>query len=91
MSTIADSTDKFWKNSYADGVPLHLDYGHDTLVDTFREAVKKYRKRSALSFFGKSTTYGELGEKVLRFAAVLHAKGVRSGDTVALVPVSYHI
>ena len=85
MSPIADTTDKIWKNSYADGVPLQLDYGHDTLVDTFGEAVKKYRKRSALSFFGKSTTYGELGEKVLRFAAVLHAKGVRSGDTVALV------
>lgn len=85
MSATEASTDPIWKQSYADGVPLTLDYGHDTLVDTFTQAVKKYRKRSALSFFGKSTSYGELGEKVLRFAAVLHDKGVRSGDTVAIV------
>jgi len=81
----AGSDAPIWAKSYPDDVPLHLDYGHETLVDAFARAVRIYAKRPATSFFGKTITWAELGDKVDRFAAVLRDKGVRAGDNVAIV------
>lgn len=81
----AGSDAPIWAASYPDEVPLHLDYGHETLVDAFDRAVRDHGNRPATRFFGATLTWARLGEKVSRFAAVLHDKGVRAGDRVAIV------
>ncbi|ROR90035.1 long-chain-fatty-acid--CoA ligase [Nocardioides aurantiacus] len=74
-----------WADSYAPGVPLHLDYGDTTVLDLWEGAAQAYPDRPALDFLGRSSTYAEVAEEVGRVAGGLHALGVRPGDNVALV------
>ncbi len=74
-----------WADSYAPGVPLHLDYGDTTVLDLWERAAQRYPDRPALDFLGRVSTYAEVAEEVRRVAGGLHALGVRPGDNVALV------
>ena len=74
-----------WADSYAPGVPLHLDYGDTTVLDLWEDAARNYPDRPALDFLGRVSTYAEVAEEVRRVAGGLHALGVRPGDNVALV------
>lgn len=76
---------KPWLTSYAQGVPAEIDPPSQTLVDLLEDSVARYRRGTALEFFGADTTYAELGEKVSRAAEGLRRLGVRPGDRVALV------
>ncbi|KQQ10453.1 long-chain-fatty-acid--CoA ligase [Rathayibacter sp. Leaf296] len=76
---------KPWLTSYAEGVPSEIDPPTQTLVDLLEDSVARYRRGTALEFFGADTTYAELGEKVSRAAEGLRRLGVRPGDRVALV------
>lgn len=74
-----------WADSYAPGVPLHLDYGDTTALGLWERSVQRHPDRPALDFLGRTSTYAEVDEEVRRVAGGLHALGVRAGDNVALV------
>ncbi|KZX20774.1 long-chain-fatty-acid--CoA ligase [Rathayibacter tanaceti] len=76
---------KPWLTSYAEGVPAEIDPPTQTLVDLLDDSVARYRRGTALEFFGARTSYAELGDQVARAAEGLRRLGVRAGDRVALV------
>jgi long-chain acyl-CoA synthetase len=76
---------KPWLSSYAPQVPRTIVPPTETLVDMLDASVTRYRRRVALDFFGRTTTYGELGDAVERYANALRKRGVTAGDRVALV------
>ena len=76
---------KPWLDAYAPGVPHEIDLPTGSLVDMIDEAVSRFRSNPALEFFGKSMTYGDLGNDIARAAEGLRRLGVEKGDRVALV------
>lgn len=76
---------KPWLAHYATNVPHTIQEPTDTIVDMVDAAIKDYRGRVALDFFGAETTYGELGDQISRAAEGLRRIGVKAGDRVALV------
>ncbi|WP_350349399.1 long-chain-fatty-acid--CoA ligase [Agromyces sp. G08B096] len=81
----AITTPRPWLASYADGVPHDIDDPTGSLYDLIRESVQAYPDRPALEFFGRTTTYAELGAEIERVAEGLRILGVQKGDPVALV------
>ena len=77
--------DRPWLAHYAEGVPPTIDEPTQTLVDMIDDAVKRFRRRTALEFFGAETSYRELGEQIASAAEGLRRMGVTAGDRVALV------
>jgi len=55
------------------------------LAHTLEEITRRYRKREAIRFEGKVTTYQELDESANRVATGLATLGVGKGDRVALM------
>ncbi|WP_022887154.1 long-chain-fatty-acid--CoA ligase [Glaciibacter superstes] len=82
---MTDLSSKPWLAAYAEGVPHTIEPPTESLVDMIETAVKTYRGRVALSFFGADTTYAELGEQIDRAAEGLQRLGVNAGDRVAIV------
>jgi long-chain acyl-CoA synthetase len=76
---------KEWQKYYDEGVPLHLEYPEKTIYEFFEEAVTASPNRPATFFFGKKTTYGQLGKQVDQFASALASLGVSTGARVALI------
>ena len=74
-----------WSASYAAGVPAEIAEVTESLVDMLENSAKRHRKRVALEFFGRDTSYGELLDQVSRAANGLRDLGVTAGDRVALV------
>ena len=74
-----------WNRFYAPGTPVDIEPVTGSLVDLLDERVAQWAGRDAVSFFGATTTYRELGERVARVAAGLRDLGVGAGDRVALV------
>lgn len=74
-----------WLAHYADGVPPTIEEPSQTLVDMIDDAVGRFRRRTALEFFGAETSYRELGEQIASAAEGLRRLGVAAGDRVALV------
>lgn len=81
MTTLADRP---WLASYAPGVPHDIEAPTGSLAELIRESVEQYPKSVALEFFGRTTTYAELGDLIERAANGLRALGVRKGDPVAI-------
>ncbi|ARC56381.1 Long-chain-fatty-acid--CoA ligase [Frondihabitans sp. 762G35] len=77
--------DRPWLSSYADGVPHDIPAATATLVDLIDDAVHRYRSHVALQFFGRETTYSDLGGRIARAAEGLRRIGVGPGDRVALL------
>lgn len=76
---------KAWLQHYGEWTPHTLDYEDTTLLDVYDNSVAINADKSALSFFGRTTTYAELDKQVRAAAAGLRALGVRAGDRVAIV------
>ncbi len=74
-----------WLSAYADGVPAEIDEVTQTLPEMLAATVARHGNRTALEFFGATTTYRELGESVDRAAEGLRRLGVTAGDRVAIV------
>src|SRR5690606_22247638 len=72
-------------DSYADGVPRELEVPPGTLGDLIAESVATYPRNVALEFFGRETSYAELGEQIEHAAEGLRRLGVKPGDRVALI------
>jgi long-chain acyl-CoA synthetase len=79
------SVDRPWLSSYAPDVPHDIPEQTGSLSHLIEESVTSYRGHVALEFFGATTTYAELGDRIARVAHSLHKLGVHKGDRVALI------
>ena len=86
--------EKPWLKHYESVVPHSLTYPQVSLFGTLENSARKYPDRPALHLvlrylgpisLGARLSYRELLNEVNRFAAALHALGVRKGDRVALM------
>ena len=69
---------------YPEGVPRELPLCSETLVDMLARSARRFSRRPALYFFGKTVSYRECHDLVERFATGLATLGIRKGDRVAL-------
>lgn len=76
---------KRMRELYDPKVPHQIPVTDELLIDMLRQISNKYPRRIALDFFGATTTYRELVERVQRTAAMLRAQGVEKGDRVSIV------
>lgn len=74
-----------WFRSYPAGVPRSVQSSDQTLSDLLDASVAAYGDRVATDFFGRETTYAQLGDQVARAAGGLDALGVRAGDRVSVI------
>ncbi|MGY0888025.1 long-chain-fatty-acid--CoA ligase [Corynebacterium aurimucosum] len=75
---------KAWLQYYPEWTKPNLDYGTETLLDSYRETMEEFGERPATWFFGHQMTYRELDTHVRAAAAGLKAFGIRPGDRVAV-------
>lgn len=78
-------TPRPWLASYAPGVPHDIEEPTGSLSDIVEESARRFPKQVALEFFGRTTSYAELDEQILRAANGLRKLGVSAGDRVAIV------
>ncbi|MDJ0324857.1 long-chain-fatty-acid--CoA ligase [Cryobacterium sp. PH31-AA6] len=74
-----------WLKNYQPGVPAEIELPTESLVAMFEHSVAEAGDHPALEFFGRRTTYTELGDQVDRAAEGLRHLGVGAGDRVALI------
>ncbi len=74
-----------WIKSYAEGVPDDIELPTGSLSDLIQSSVTEFGDNVALEFFGRETTYAELGDQIDRAAEGLRKLGVRKGDPIALI------
>lgn len=79
------TTSRPWLSSYAPGVPATVEVPDESLVDLLKGSVERFGPRPALDFFGATSSYAVLGDRVDRAAEALRRVGVEAGDRVALV------
>jgi len=78
-------TPRPWLHSYAPDVPHDVVLPEGSLVDLVDESANRFPENVALEFFGATTTYASLRDRIARAAEGLRRAGVQHGDTVALV------
>lgn len=74
-----------WVKNYQPGVPAEIQLPTQSLVDMFEQSVAQAGAHPATEFFGRRTSYAELGNQVARAAEGLRRLGVKAGDRVALL------
>src|SRR5918995_2954526 len=79
-----DDPGRPWLTHYEPGVPADVDVPEVTVDTLLREAATRHPNRTALIFFGKRTSFGDLDQAADRFAHVLRGLGVEKGDRVSL-------
>ncbi|MDR1806909.1 MAG: AMP-binding protein [Propionibacteriaceae bacterium] len=70
---------------YQPGVPEQIELPTESLVALVERSVHEAGRHVALEFFGKTTTYAELGDQINRAAQGLLDLGVKPGDRVAII------
>lgn len=73
-----------WLKYYSENVPPNVDIPSLSIPALFDQVAGKYRRKTALIFYGKKIKYDELKTLTDRFAAALAGLGIVKGDTVAL-------
>ena len=86
-----------WARHYDPGVPLEVEIPQTTITGLLLDAAARAPQARALVFFGKTTTFHQLWDRVRRLARSLQDLGVEAGERVAvLLPncpqlaVTYH-
>ena len=76
-----------WLKNY----PLQwdLDYPKISVYQYLKRAADRYPDRTALIFIADKVTYREMMINIDRMAAAFTAMGLKKGDRIALMPVSY--
>ncbi len=74
-----------WVRHYQPGVPADIELPTESLVSLYERSVEEAGPCVATEFFGRTTTYAQLGEAIARAAEGLRRLGVKAGDRVALV------
>jgi long-chain acyl-CoA synthetase len=73
-----------WTRHYQQGVPETVEVPEQSVVQAFDEATARAPGRTAVAFYGRRISYGELREAADRLACALARLGVRKGERVAL-------
>jgi len=76
---------KIWTESYAQGIPKHVDYQDILITQYLEQSVNGFPDNPALIFQGYTLTYTQLNDIVCRFAAALKKFGIKKGDSVAIL------
>ena len=84
MSAIETYLAKPWLAHYQKGVPPTVEVPLKSVAQAFDEATERARSRTAVMFYGRAISYGELREASDRLACALAELGVKKGDRVAL-------
>jgi long-chain acyl-CoA synthetase len=74
-----------WVKNYQPGVPAEIELPAESLVAMLERSVAEAGSRPAMEFFGRRTSYTELGDQINRAAEGLRRLGVGAGDRVALI------
>ena len=74
-----------WVRHYQPGVPAEIELPTESLVALVERSVAEGGDAVATEFFGRTTTYRDLGDQIERAAEGLRRLGVKAGDRVALV------
>ncbi|RJR16774.1 MAG: AMP-dependent synthetase [Desulfobacteraceae bacterium] len=74
-----------WLGFYPKDVPADIEVPRKSVVQAFNDSTEKWRDRTAIIFYGARITYGDLREKVDRFATALSGLGIKKGDVVAFL------
>lgn len=78
--------DRPWLKSYPPGVPAQIDAElTGTLTDLIQHSLRNYAERTAFESFGKTLTYGAIGQAAEAFTAWLQQQGFAKGDRIALM------
>ncbi len=77
-------TSKPWLKFYPEDVAADVEIPNVSVPDLLDRTAEKFKKKTALVFYGRKISYGELIEMVNRCAAALASLGVKKGDTVAI-------
>src|SRR5687768_3680763 len=73
-----------WLAHYQQGVPHSVEVPLKSVPQAFDEATERDPRRTAVVFYGRRISYGELREATDRLACALADLGIRKGDRVAL-------
>ena len=76
--------ERIWLKNYDPNVPYDIECNIEKPFDFLNESSEKFPQKNAIIFFNYELTYGELKEKVDKFASFLIGLGVKRGDRVAL-------
>ena len=74
-----------WLKFYLDGVPSDIEIPEESVVDNFNRVTEKWKGKTAIVFYGRKISYGELRDHVDRFATALCDLGIKKGDKIALL------
>ncbi|HEU5138883.1 MAG TPA: long-chain fatty acid--CoA ligase [Bacillales bacterium] len=80
-----NQTAKPWLKQYPDDVKTEIEVPDITLNELFEQAVDRFPKHDALSFYGLTTRYQELSGQINRFASALQQDGIKKSDRIALM------
>ena len=84
MSAIETYLARPWLAHYEKGVPAAVEAPLKSVHQAFDEAAAAAPTRTAVVFYGRSISFGELREAADRLACALADLGVKKGDRVAL-------
>jgi len=74
-----------WLDHYEPEVPKDFTPSEETLNTLFADTVSQHPAATSCFFFGRSFTFGEIGDMTVRLAAVLREQGIAKGDRVAII------
>lgn len=74
-----------WNRFYAEGTPHDIEIPTGALSEMLDGVIERFPDAIAIEFFGRETSYRDLGKQVARFATGLRRLGVKKGDRVALI------
>ncbi|MBI3358121.1 MAG: AMP-binding protein, partial [Nitrospirae bacterium] len=77
--------DRPWINHYDTGVPETINVPSVPVFQFLTDAAKAFSDKTATQFYGKTTSYKALEEKVNKFANALLKLNVKRGDRVAIM------
>src|SRR5690625_1641788 len=72
-----------WLAHYPKEIPHHIDFAEKPLHNFLIESGERYEGMEALSFMGKTMTFGDVLLEVKKFAHFLQKNGLKKGDRVA--------
>jgi long-chain acyl-CoA synthetase len=84
MTAIAQYLAKPWLKFYDPRTPAGIEVPLQSIPQLFDQAARRAPERTAVMFYGRGISYGELLDATDRMACALTDLGVKKGDRVAL-------
>ena len=81
----AESKKRPWLDHYDYWVPAHTNYPRRGLYEILRRSAAERPELPATTFLGADLTFGEIKDKVDRFATALASHGIVKGDRVGIM------